>query len=346
MLWSYTIFHGFGSTKYISKNIDVLLSKNNDSLQNLHETIPKPIQQAAEREIELARSLDISVTCIHDDDYPQSLLSIPDPPLVLFYRGSLHPVAHVAIVGARSCTNYGFETSYRIAKMCTQHGLAVVSGLARGIDAAAHRGAIDSARSNNNERRTAGLAVLGTGIDILYPRSNLQIAESLLEHDGAIVSEFGLGRRGRKYHFPRRNRIISGLCSSVVVVEAMEKSGSLITAEFGMEQGRDIFAVPGAIASPLSDGCNHLIEKGAMILRSPEQLIEYIYQDMRCSNRVKKPSSDNPIINILKKRGEVEFSQLLLELDVEVPFLRSELTKLEIMGEIGFRANSIIFFRN
>jgi DNA protecting protein DprA len=346
ILWAYTINNGFGSTRKIEEFRSEWLELEPEFLLRMHALLPTRVLEEARSEIERAKGLGIKVISINQAEYPQSLLEIPDPPLVLFVKGELCPSRRIAIVGARNCSSYGYNSSFQIAKACTRAGLCVVSGLAKGIDAAAHRGAIDSTKSNTSELRTSGIAVVGTGIDISYPLSNRTIADELLANRGAIISEFGLGRRGRKYYFPRRNRIISGLSSGIIVVEAMCNSGSLITAQFGLEQGKDIFAVPGEIFSPMSEGCHKLIESGAYILRSPEQLLEHFGQVGMRAKVIYSELEKHPIIKILEERGECEFSQLLADLHANVPFLKSELAKLELLGQIGIRANSRIFLRN
>lgn len=199
-------------------------------------------------------------------DYPKSLFEIPDPPPFLYIKGELHShELSVAIVGSRRATSYGLMTTGQLAEGLAGHGVCVVSGMARGVDTAAHRGAL----------RVGGrsIGVLGCGVDKVYPPENRQLFEEMA-CKGCLVSEFPLGVMPLPENFPRRNRIISGLSSGVLVVEAAEKSGSLITAQFALEQGRDVFAVPGNISFATSRGCNRLIKQGAKLVDCVEDILE------------------------------------------------------------------------
>ena len=204
-----------------------------------------------------------------DEDYPKRLLTLYDYPMGLYVRGELpkeeKPVA--AIVGARGCTEWGRQIAEEFARSLSAADVQVISGLALGIDGAAHRGALRAGYPT--------FGVLGCGVNICYPPANYRLFGEMLEC-GGILSEFGLGESPQKGNFPMRNRIISGLSDVVLVVEAREKSGSLITAELGLEQGREIFAVPGRITDSLSGGCNRLISQGAGIALSPEDILEYL----------------------------------------------------------------------
>lgn len=204
-----------------------------------------------------------------DSDYPRRLLEIYDYPMGVFVKGMLpeEKLPTVAVVGARGCSSYGERLAEEFSCMLSRQRIQVISGLAIGIDGAAHRGAI---RAGN-----ATFGVLGCGVDICYPPSNYPLYE-IMERTGGILSEFPLGAQPRSRHFPMRNRIISGLSDVVLVVEARERSGSLITAELGLEQGREIFAVPGRTTDPLSMGCNQLIQQGAHMAISPNDILEYL----------------------------------------------------------------------
>lgn len=203
-----------------------------------------------------------------DRRYPDLLREIPDPPLVLFVRGdaALLAAPQVALVGSRNPTPAGQELARNLAARLVEQGIVVTSGLAIGIDRAAHLGALDAGG------RT--VAVTATGPDAVYPYSNRELAERIASEGGALVSEFPTGVPPRRDHFPRRNRIISGLCRGTAVVEAAARSGSLITARWAAEQGRDVFAVPGPVGSPLARGCHALIRQGATLVESAEQIIE------------------------------------------------------------------------
>jgi DNA processing protein len=219
--------------------------------------IARDLQTRAEAEIAAVRKIGGDILLLDDGVYPSSLREIYDPPIVLYVKGAWSECWDqpcVGVVGSRKCSTYGQNAALMLARDLAQRGITVVSGFARGIDAAAHRGALEA------NGRT--VAVLGTGIDEVYPRDHKKLAAEILEGGGALVSQFPLGTPPVSENFPYRNRIISGLSLGVVVVEASEYSGSLITARLAMEQNREVFAVPGNITSRNSFGTNYLI-KGA-----------------------------------------------------------------------------------
>ena len=202
-----------------------------------------------------------------DPDYPQLLKEIPDPPLALFVMGdrSLLVSPQLAIVGSRNPSNLGRETAQQFAHYLANVGLTITSGLALGIDAAAHQGALVA--------KGKTIAVCGTGLDIVYPTKHRDLAEQISQ-TGAIVSEFSLGTKPDPYNFPQRNRIISGLSVGTLVVEAALRSGSLITAHAALEQGREVFAIPGSIHNPLAKGCHQLIRQGAKLVETAQDILE------------------------------------------------------------------------
>ncbi len=211
---------------------------------------------------------------------PLPLRAIPDPPARLFCQGDPAVLANpaVAIVGSRRCTRQGRELAFALARDLATQGLTVVSGLAYGIDAAAHGGAL--AASAEPERppgqgpRGVTVAVLGSGLDRVYPRSHAALAAKIIAAGGALVSEYEPGEGPRRHHFPARNRIISGLCLGVVIVEASTRSGSLITARMALEQGRDVMAVPSLVSNPVAAGCHRLIRQGAALVERAEHVME------------------------------------------------------------------------
>jgi DNA processing protein len=223
-----------------------------DSLRRLrHKTSPA----AASARL---RKLGIDALTLLDDEYPSNLRQVADPPPVLFVRGRLivSDARAVALVGTRRATGYGYAVAERLAGDLAGAGVTVVSGLAKGIDTAAHRAALEAGG------RT--IAVLGNGLDQVYPPENSGLARQIVERDsGAVISEFAPAIPPDAVNFPRRNRIISGLSAGTVIIEAGERSGALITADFALEQGRDVLAVPGSIFSPVSAGTNELIKQGA-----------------------------------------------------------------------------------
>jgi len=202
-----------------------------------------------------------------DGDYPQSLLNIPDPPLLLYVKGRLDLLNHpaLAVVGSRNATPQGLNNAEAFARTLSDAGLCVISGLAHGIDAAAHRGALRAQGSS--------IAVVGTGLDKVYPAANRDLAHELAA-EGALISEFPLGTPPLAANFPRRNRIISGMSLGCLVVEASLQSGSLITARLALEQGREVFAIPGSIHAPQSKGCHALIKQGAKLAETAQDILE------------------------------------------------------------------------
>jgi DNA processing protein len=207
------------------------------------------------------------ILTIADAEYPKALLNIPDPPLLLFVKGRLDLLNSpaLAIVGSRNATAQGIRNAEAFAKSSSETGLCIVSGMAHGIDAAAHIGGLQGAGSS--------IAVVGTGLDKVYPSANRELAHQLAQN-GVIISEFFLGTPPLPPNFPRRNRIISGLSLGCLVVEASLRSGSLITARMALEQGREVFAIPGSIHSPQSKGCHALIKQGAKLVESAQDILE------------------------------------------------------------------------
>lgn len=208
-----------------------------------------------------------ALVTLADPAYPPRLLTLPDPPPLLYVQGrfDLLHARSVAVVGSRSATPQALEDAARFARAFAAAGVTVVSGLALGVDGAAHRGALDACGGT--------IAVVGTGADLVYPRAHHALAAQLAQR-GAIVSEWPLGTPARSANFPQRNRLIAALVEGVVVVEAAMRSGSLITARLANEMGRDVFALPGSIHAPLTRGCHGLIKQGAQLVESPEEVLE------------------------------------------------------------------------
>jgi len=222
-------------------------------------------RSAVERAVELAR-LGVNVVQPGDAGYPDRLVIYEDAPPNLFVRGAVPPGPTVAVVGTRKCTAYGREVAHAYGVAIARAGWVLASGLARGIDAAAHEGTVAAAGR--------GIGVLGCGIDVRYPRTTHHLQKGLIEHGGAIVTEYPPGVRPEAWRFPPRNRIIAGLADAVVVIEAAERGGALITAHRAAEYGVPVFAVPGDIDREASRGCNLLIRDGAHPVLDPADLIE------------------------------------------------------------------------
>ena len=244
--------------------------------------VRKPVLYPIERELKLINEYGCQVLTLYDDAYPQHLKQIDTPPLVLYVKGELTPEdsLSISLVGSRNAKDYGRKVSYRLSYQLAQRGLTVVSGFAKGIDTSAHRGALEAGG------RT--IAVMGNGLSFIYPAANRALAEKI-EASGALISEFPIEVKPKPRNFPRRNRIISGLTLGTVVVEASNRSGALITARLAGEQGREVFAVPGEIFSELSTGTHRLINDGAKLISTVDDLLNELPQ--HALNRIQPPGS-------------------------------------------------------
>lgn len=242
-----------------------------------------------EKEMDCAKRAGVSIMTLQDPLYPPHLARIYDPPAYLYVQGCLKEEdVNVAFVGSRTASTYGLFTTERLCRELVLRGVTIVSGMARGIDSAAHRGALTG--------RGRTIAVLGCGLDVVYPPENEKLL-SQIAASGAVISEFPFGTPPNAPNFPARNRIISGISLGVVVVEAGEKSGSLITARIALEQGREVFAVPGSIDVSGSRGTNKLIKQGAKLIENIDDILEELIPQARrmaVSNR-KEPSGDNAV---------------------------------------------------
>ncbi len=224
-------------------------------------------QSTAEREIEQLAQIGAQLLAFCEPDYPAALAAVDDAPPLIAVQGNTHLLQRpaVAMVGARNASANGRRLAEDFARHIAEEGYLVVSGLARGIDAAAHRGALGGGTA----------AVVAGGIDVVYPRENESL-QAAIGDQGVILAELPPSTQPQAHHFPRRNRIISGMALGVVVVEAAPRSGSLITARLAMEQGREVFAIPGSPLDPRAQGCNQLIKQGAMLVQTPEEVIEVL----------------------------------------------------------------------
>ena len=248
-----------------------------------------PLEKAVEKELHLLREVGGRVITLKDEEYPKRLRDIYDPPALLYIRGELKKEDEfaVSIVGSRKTTPYGRWFTDKVSQELARHGVTVVSGMARGIDSLAHWGALSGGG------RT--IAVLGCGVDVIYPSENRNLFTKIMDH-GAVLSEFPMGSPPEGGHFPKRNRIISGLSIGVVVVQASAESGSLITAGFALEQGREVFAVPGNVGAEGSRGTHQLIKEGAKLVESSEDILEEILPQWRrereTTQKVEGPERD------------------------------------------------------
>ena len=286
--------------------------------------------------------LGINVLCAEEENYPKLLKEIGDKPPVLYVKSttgikgitSIAGRKAVAVVGTRKVTAYGRQVTEMITEGLVAAGLTIVSGLARGVDEIAHKTAIDS--------QGLTIAVLGCGLDIIYPPEHKDLAEKIVESGGAIISEFPLGMQAMPGNFPARNRIISGLSLGVVVTEAAEDSGSLITASCAAEQGREVFAVPGPITSPLSKGTAELIKKGAKLVSGVEDILEELGLEVSGVPRVSRVSrvprgelkeDEQKIVDLLENEN-LHIDEMARILEMDSGKIGSLLSLLEIKGII------------
>jgi DNA processing protein len=307
----------------------------------------KSIEQA-EQQLEKAAAAGASILCIEDDGYPERLREIYDPPVVLFVRGNVQALseAGIAVVGTRHPTPYGLGMSERLACDLAGRGVIIISGLARGVDTAAHRGAVNAGGKT--------VAVFGTGVDEIYPRENKKLAEQILANGGALISEFPVGTFPAPQNFPIRNRIISGLSVGVLVIEGGEFSGTRITARCALEQCREVFAVPGNVTTKNSWTPNTLIKQGAKLVATWEDVWEELPADTRLRLEAQRvPESSEPqtaslfgqpelpphekkVFALIKADEAVQIDTLVEKLDgvLSSSELFSALFELELMGKI------------
>jgi len=273
------------------------------------------------------------IVTLADPEYPQRILQISNPPILFYGIGNLAWLNHdaIAMVGSRNSTPQGEKNATSFAQEMCRQGLCVVSGMALGIDGAAHRGAINSTG--------ATIAVVGTGLDIVYPAKHRDLAHQIAER-GLILSEFALGTPSRAQHFPIRNRIISGLSLGCLVVEANVGSGSLITARQATEQGREVFAIPGSIHSPVSKGCHQLIKQGAKLVESAEDIFEELknltqkHDPTGSETQAGTTSSEANTVLGLMGFEAISFEALLESCALTTEALSSMLMVLELEGKV------------
>ena len=229
---------------------EIIISKN-EKILNYH--------------IKYMKENNIKIININEREYPQVLKEIYDPPISLYVKGNIEKLnnKNIGIVGCRECTTYGKKSAEYFSYNLSKQNINIVSGLAKGIDSYAHLGSLNTGNT---------IAVLGNGLDMIYPKENLELANEIIKRGGTIISEYPCGTKPDKMKFPARNRIISGISSGIIVIEAKEKSGTLITVDFALEQGRDVFVVPGNINSINSVGTNDLIKQGAMLITTYEEV--------------------------------------------------------------------------
>jgi len=289
--------------------------------------------ETIKRSLEAIDKANISVVTVEDKLYPENLINVYDRPAVLYVRGKLQKGdITVAIVGSRIATTHGKYTTERISRELTQRGITIVSGMARGIDSAAHRGALAA--------RGRTVAVLGCGLDVIYPPENEKLFSNIIEN-GAVISEFPPGTPPLASNFPSRNRIISGMSYGVVVVEASEKSGSLITARLALEQGREVFAVPGSVEAATSRGTNKLIKQGAKLIENADDVLEEILPQLEKTTLLKNFQADDeqkPHADIKENLNDAEAQLFSLitdnQIHVDDLILAAGLSPAETLGSL------------
>ena len=289
----------------------------------------QPLQDAVARALAWAAQPGRFVITLADEAYPRLLLETADPPPLLYARGRLELLQQpaLAIVGSRNATAQGERNAEEFAKALSGAGLTIVSGLALGIDAAAHRGGLAAQGST--------VAVLGTGIDLVYPQRNAALAAEIAER-GLLVSEFALGTPAAAHNFPRRNRLISGLARGCLVIEAALASGSLITARLAADQGREVFAVPGSIHSPLSKGCHALLKAGAKLVECAEDVLSELSGLRARAHAGAAVAANGEAGGLLAFMGHdpVDVDALCERAGLSVDQVSSELLRLELDGRV------------
>lgn len=282
--------------------------------------------------------MEINSTIIYKEDsiFPEFLKNISDAPLALYCAGDISLLNRdcVAVVGARKCSEYGRQVALKIGETLAKNDIVTVSGMAEGIDASAHLGALKVGGKT--------IAVLGSGVDVCYPRCNKNLYDRIID-EGLIISEYPLGTKPKPFYFPRRNRIISAISKAVTVVEASSGSGSLITAEIAAEQGKEIIAVPGNINSTFSLGCNKLIADGASIMTVPEDVLRIIGVDPKLQKEefVEMGEDERKIFNMLKEEGELTLEYLCKILGKEPSLISGLIAVMEIKGLVSYQLGKI-----
>lgn len=275
----------------------------------------------------------ITAVCQCDEEYPDPLMGIYDPPFVLYAKGRVSLLKSrrmISMVGTRHATRYGEQAAALLARELAQNGVTIVSGMARGIDSVCHRGCLDGGGDT--------IAVLGCGADVVYPREYRDLYDEIAQK-GLILSEYKPGTPPMAGYFPARNRIISGLSSGVVVVEAGRRSGTLFTVDYALDQARDLFAVPGPITSPMSYTPNSLIKSGCQVAASADDILEYYGWARRSEQagetpRIRPAGREEAAVAELLEDGEMTFDQLFERTDYSVPQLAAILSMMELKGMI------------
>ncbi len=329
----------FGSAEALSGATPAELTAVEGVGRKLAETIASSrtiARTKADAELARAERLGVTLLSLGSREYPESLAQIYDPPPVLYVRGALpegvrgelSDLRSLGVVGTRNASPYGLGLSHRLSRELAAAGVAIVSGLALGVDTAAHEGALEAPAG-------ATVAVLGSGVDIIYPSQNRRLAEHILEGRGAVVSEYRLGTGPRAEYFPGRNRIISGLSRGVLVVEGGKKSGALITAEYALEEGRTVFAIPGRIGDPKAEGALELLRQGAVLTQNIDDIVsEFGWRSAPPAPKPELPGFPGELAALIRRRGEPLLDDLIMATGKSAPELLPTLITLELQGVI------------
>ena len=326
----------------------IVSARQADALRSSSEEVDAQIAHTWQWLQDAAPEVPRRVIPLGHSHYPQSLLQMADPPVLLYAMGqvdALPDLCGIAMVGSRNPTPQGADNARQFARCFAQMGWTVVSGLALGIDGAAHEGALQGATeaASAPQRSLATIAVVGTGLDRVYPRQHRDLAHRIARH-GLLLSEYPLGAPPLTHHFPRRNRLIAGLSHGVLVVEAALQSGSLITARLASEQGKEVFAIPGSIHSPQSRGCHALIRQGAKLVERAEDVLEELRpllarSPLPAPATIDAPASPAPAPGhpVLEAMGHdpVNLDALLARTGLDTAALQAELLTLELDGRVG-----------
>lgn len=341
------LIRDFGSPEEVFKAAVSDLMRSGEIREGVARRIKEKIFSVdPNKEMRRAEQFGAKLISFSDPCYPGLLREIHDPPIILYTRGRAIPSRKpfIAIVGSRNATEYGLRTAQRIALGLTENGIGISSGLARGVDAAAHWGCVRG--------RGFTIAVLGTGVDIRYPSSNGKLFDQVLEH-GVLISEFPLGTAPEPKNFPIRNRIISGISRGVVVVEATKQSGSLITAALALDQGRDVFAVPGSIDSFKSRGPHFLIKQGAKLVEHAEDILSEMGFLSLEEERTPEPDEVEPVVQLEPDAERIfhclgpypiHIDQIIRSSGCPPGKTSSILTRLELMG-LAVQLPGMMFIR-
>jgi DNA processing protein len=281
-------------------------------------------QEDLEKEFALVKQHNLKIIAVYDNDYPENLKNIPGAPIVLYVRGKLREEDKLAIgiVGSRGASFYGLNNAQKFAYDLSQKGFTIVSGMARGIDTYAHRGALKAGG------RT--IAIMGSGFNHIYPEENKKLSEEIVEN-GAVISEFPVNTIPFKQNFPRRNRVISGLSLGVLVAEAARNSGALITADFALEQGREVFALPGKVDSNTSYGTNELIKQGAKLVTCADDIAEeFVFpKENSVSHNIGIKEEENELYGMISDES-IQLDELVEKTSMDITRISDILLRLQL----------------